>query len=294
MPARIVNGRVMAEEICQEVAREAEELKRQLGREVGLGVVLVGENPASLTYVRMKRKRCEQLGIRSFLVHLPEGASQKEVVSAVRQFNRDEKVDGILVQMPLPKGLNPVEVASEIALEKDVDGLNPATLGKLMAEPEGMDLRNADLLLPCTPLGVMEILWRHGVEIKGKRACVVGCSPIVGRPLALMLMHEFATVTMCHIHTRNLKHHTLDAEILVSATGVPHLIKADMVREGAIVIDVGISKVGEKIVGDVDFEAVKEKASLITPVPGGVGPLTIAMLMRNTVKAARRRMQGGG
>ncbi|MFA4044685.1 MAG: hypothetical protein HZRFUVUK_001482 [Candidatus Fervidibacterota bacterium] len=279
MPARILDGKAIASQIQQEIKQELDELKEKYGITPGLAVVLVGENPASEVYVRNKGRKCEELGIRSIVKRLPESASEKEVIDTVTQLNEDESVHGIIVQLPLPSHIDPEVVISHIDPNKDVDGFHPVNVGWMFI--------GRNRFVPCTPAGIIEILDRSGIEIEGKRAVVVGRSNIVGKPLSILLLQRNATVTVCHSRTANLPEVTRQADILVAAVGKAHLIKADMVKEGAVVIDVGINRVDDKIVGDVDFESVKEVASAITPVPGGVGPLTVIMLMRNTVQAAK-------
>jgi len=279
MPARILDGKAIASQIQQEIKQELDELKEKYGITPGLAVVLVGENPASEVYVRNKGRKCEELGIRSIVKRLSESASEKEVIDTVTQLNEDESVHGIIVQLPLPSHIDPEVVISHIDPNKDVDGFHPVNVGWMFI--------GRNRFVPCTPAGIIEILDRSGIEIEGKRAVVVGRSNIVGKPLSILLLQRNATVTVCHSRTANLPEVTRQADILVAAVGKAHLIKADMVKEGAVVIDVGINRVDDKIVGDVDFESVKEVASAITPVPGGVGPLTVIMLMRNTVQAAK-------
>jgi methylenetetrahydrofolate dehydrogenase (NADP+)/methenyltetrahydrofolate cyclohydrolase len=262
-----------------------EELKNELAnynRKVGLAVVLVGNDKASALYVSMKKKACEYVGINSISVELPEDISQEELESRVLKLNRDSKVDGILVQLPLPKHLNTDKILELIDPKKDVDGFHPINVGGV--------LTGLDTFAPCTPLGMVELLDKYKIDIQGKNVVVVGASNIVGKPIASLLLNRNATVEICHIYTQNLKEHTLKADILIVAVGKENLIEANMVKEGAVVLDVGINKTVEgKIVGDVDFENVSKKASYITPVPGGVGPMTIAMLLKNTVKSAKIR-----
>ena len=282
--AVILDGKALSEKIRGQLKREVEELKKKAGREPALAVVLVGDDPASEIYVRNKIKACQKIGIRSIDKKLPASITQEELNSIVRELNEDETVDGIIVQLPLPKHLSCREVINYISPEKDVDGFHPVNVGKavLGLYDEG--------LMPCTPAGVMKFFEEYNIELEGKNAVMVGHSNIVGKPLANMLLNANATVSVCHIYTKDLAHYTRNADILCVATGVPHLIKEDMVKEGVVVIDIGISRVNGKIVGDVDFERVKEKASAITPVPGGVGPMTITMLLYNTVKAFKMRM----
>lgn len=245
----------------------------------GLAVVIVGEDPASKIYVRNKIKACAEVGIRSFSYELPATVSQSELEGLLDELAVSNEVDGILLQLPLPKGFDADAAMSRIPVEKDVDGFSPENLGKLVLHEEKT--------VACTPLGVMEMLKREGVEIKGKNAVVLGRSDTVGKPMALLLLNADATVTVCHSKTKDVKNVCLQADILVSAVGIAKFVTADMVKDGAVVIDVGMNRdENGKLCGDVDFENVKEKASLITPVPGGVGPMTIAMLMQNTCRAA--------
>ncbi len=283
MSARILDGKAIAAQIEQEIRAELDELKSKHGIAPGLAVVLVGENPASEVYVRNKERKCNDLGIRSIVRRLPESASEQEVIDAVRQLNEDESVHGIIVQLPLPKHVDPEVVISHIDPNKDVDGFHPVNVGWMFI--------GRNRFVPCTPAGIVEILDRSGIEIEGKRAVVIGRSNIVGKPLSILLLQRNATVTVCHSRTIDLPNITRQADILVAAVGRARFVTAEMVKEGAVVIDVGINRVDDKIVGDVDFDAVKEVASAITPVPGGVGPLTVIMLMRNTVLAAKMRLQ---
>ena len=286
-----IDGKKIAAEIRAEVAAEAAAMKAS-GVGPGLAVVLVGENPASVSYVTAKERACAECGIRSFPVRLPATASQAELLAEVARLNADPAVDGILVQLPLPKWLDEQAVIRAIAPEKDVDGFHPISLGRL--------LLGLDTFVPCTPAGILELLARSGVDPAGRHAVVVGRSNIVGKPVAFLLARKGsggnATVTMCHTGTRDLAAHTRTADILVVAAGRPGTVTADMVKPGAVVIDVGVNRVpdaskkaGYRLVGDVDYAGVAPIASLITPVPGGVGPMTIAMLLKNTLKAARRR-----
>ncbi|MFA4030189.1 MAG: hypothetical protein GDYSWBUE_001781 [Candidatus Fervidibacterota bacterium] len=283
MSARILDGKAIAAQIEQEIRAELDELKSEHSITPGLAVVLVGENPASEVYVRNKERKCNDLGIRSIVRRLPESASEQEVIDAVRQLNEDESVHGIIVQLPLPKHVDPEVVISHIDPNKDVDGFHPVNVGWMFI--------GRNRFVPCTPAGIVEILDRSGIEIEGKRAVVIGRSNIVGKPLSILLLQRNATVTVCHSRTVDLPNITRQADILVAAVGRARFVTAEMVKEGAVVIDVGINRVDDKIVGDVDFDAVKEVASAITPVPGGVGPLTVIMLMRNTVLAAKMRLQ---
>ncbi len=282
--AVILDGRALSKKLRESLKRDVDDLKEKFKRPPSLAVVLVGNDPASEIYVRNKIKACREVGIDSVTKRLPETTTQEELNEVVKELNCDPNVDGIIVQLPLPNGLSCREVINFISPEKDVDGFHPVNVGKcvLGLYDEG--------LMPCTPAGVMKFFEEYGIELKGKNAVVVGHSNVVGKPLANMLLNANATVSVCHVYTENLSHYTKNADILCVATGVPKLIKPSMVKEGAVVIDIGISRVDGKIVGDVDFDGVKEKVSAITPVPGGVGPMTITMLLFNTVKAFKMRM----
>ena len=282
--ATILDGREVSKIYREKLKKEIGEYKSKGYREPALAVILVGDDPASQVYVNNKRKACQQVGIKSLFYHLPEDTSEEKLLNLVRELNEDPEVDGILVQLPLPKHINPQKVIETIAPDKDVDGFHPENMGRLIANLDSG-------FVPCTPLGIKILLDHYGIDVKGKDTTIVGAGYIVGKPLSVLMLNMNATVTVCHIYTKDLKKHTLNADILVSATGVPHLIKEDMVKEGAVVIDVGISKKEGKIVGDVDFERVKEKASYITPVPGGVGPMTVTALLLNTVKAYKMHIK---
>ncbi len=276
----MIDGKAVAARVRERVAAEAAELGRELGRAPGLATVLVGDDPASAIYVRRKREACEQVGIRSFH-HEPEASiAEAELLELVTQLNEADEVDGILVQLPLPGGIDPDAVVAALDPAKDVDGLTPTNAGLLARGQPG--------LVPCTPRGVMELLAEAGVEPRGTEAVIVGRSTLVGRPLHSLLLGADATVTVCHSRTADLGEVCRRAEILVAAAGSPRLIGAEMVRPGACVIDVGTNRTEDGLVGDVDFDSVREVAGAITPVPGGVGPMTIAMLLANTVQAAAR------
>ena len=279
----IIDGKKTAAEIRAQLRGKTAAFEEKYGQKVGLAVVLIGEDPASQVYVRNKIRGCEEAGIRSFAHYLPADVTQAEAEELVRALASDDAVHGILVQLPLPKHLNADKILACIPAEKDVDGFSAENIGRLA--------RNDECTVACTPLGVMELLHRYGVEPRGKRAVVIGRSNIVGRPMALLLLNADATVTICHSRTVNLAEECARADILVAAIGKPNFVTADMVKEGAVVIDVGINRVDGKLVGDVDFAAVSQKASLITPVPGGVGPMTIAMLLQNAVSCAERAMR---
>lgn len=277
--AQIIDGKAISAAVKEEVRLEVETLKKE-GIEVTLAVIIVGEDPASKVYVGNKKKACEALGIRSLEYALPETTTQEELLALIEKLNNDDSVNGILCQLPLPKGLDAKIVIDSISPLKDVDAFNPVNVGKIM-------LGDYDFL-PCTPAGVMEMLKYSGIETCGKRAVIIGRSDIVGKPMTMLLLHANATVTTCHSRTENLKEVTREADILVAAIGKPKFVTSDMVKDGAVVIDVGINRdENGKLCGDVDFENVAEKCSAITPVPGGVGPMTIAMLMKNTLKAAK-------
>jgi len=290
MTATIIDGKQVAADVRAELKAEVASLKAK-GIVPGLGVILVGDDPASNSYVTAKERTCEELGIYSDDNRLPAETSQDELMALIGKMNADPKINGILVQLPLPKHMNESEVLFAIDPDKDVDGFHPVSVGKMVVGEKAF--------LSCTPHGVLHLLIRSGVKIDGAHVVIVGRSNIVGKPLANMLIQKSptgnATVTVCHTRTKDLAWHTRQADILVAAAGRPNTITADMVKDGAVVIDVGVNRVedaskksGYRLVGDVDFEAVKEKASLITPVPGGVGPMTITMLMVNTVLSAKR------
>ncbi len=277
--ARIIDGKKTAAGIRTEIKDAAMQLKKEKGIVPGLAVILVGDDPASRVYVRGKKNACEEVGFLSREYAYPANATEKEILNLIEGLNRDSEIHGILVQLPLPKHIRTDLIIEAIHPKKDVDGFHPYNIGRLFA---GNPVHQ-----PCTPAGIIELLDRDAVEIKGKEAVIVGRSNIVGKPLALMLLARHATVTVCHTRTRSLPEVTRRAEILVAAAGRAEMIRGNMVREGAVVIDVGVNRLeGGKLVGDVAFAEVEPKASLITPVPGGVGPMTIAMLMRNTLNAA--------
>ncbi|OIP81219.1 bifunctional methylenetetrahydrofolate dehydrogenase/methenyltetrahydrofolate cyclohydrolase [Candidatus Peregrinibacteria bacterium CG22_combo_CG10-13_8_21_14_all_44_10] len=277
---QILDGKLVAKEILDTVAVEV----RSLTVPPRLVVVLVGDNPASETYVRMKRKACEQVGIVWELIRLSAGdVTTESVIDLIHELNQRDDVHGILVQLPLPSHVYVPQVIKAIDPYKDVDGFQAYNLGKMFLSEEFMDLS------PCTPKGVLKILDHYNIDVKGMDATVVGHSNVVGKPMSTMLLNRNATVTTCHIDTKDLKSHTIGADLLVVAVGKPGLVTADMVKDGAIVIDVGINKLADgKLVGDVDFENVSKKASYITPVPGGVGPMTVACLMENTLMAYKK------
>jgi methylenetetrahydrofolate dehydrogenase (NADP+) / methenyltetrahydrofolate cyclohydrolase len=279
--AAIIDGKAIAADVRAQVARDAAALEERTGHRAGLVTILVGEDPASEVYVRNKIAACREAGMESFHEPMPATSTQREVLEMVDRMNADERIDGILVQSPLPAGLDFKEVLERIDPAKDVDGFHPLNVGRLVANQPGM--------VACTPKGVMELLDRTGVEIEGRNAVIVGRSDIVGKPVALLLLHRSATVTICHSRTRDLPGVTRSADILVAAVGRPEMITGNMVKPGATVIDVGVNRTDEGLRGDVHFPSASEVAGAITPVPGGVGPMTIAMLLRNTVDAATTR-----
>ncbi len=300
MPAKIIDGRALASQIREEVKSGVEKLKEEKGIIPGLGVILVGENPASKVYVRNKARACEHVGIYSETIKLPEEISEEELLEHVNKLNEREDIHGILVQLPLPKHINSEKILLAISPDKDVDGFHPINVGKLTTGEE--------TFYPCTPSGIIEIIKRQGIEIKGKEAVVIGRSNIVGKPVALLLLHNHATVTICHSRTIDLPNVAKRADILIAAVGRPSLVTDEYVKPGSIVIDVGINRIkkedaseellnwrkadfekkGYTLIGDVDFLKVKDIAGYLTPVPGGVGPLTVAMLMKNTLKSAKK------
>jgi len=277
--AQIIDGKALSKEIRLELTEEVAQMKEEQGIVPGLAVVLVGEDPASTVYVRNKEKACGEVGMYSEVYRLPKETSEEDVLLLISKLNEDSKIHGILVQLPVPDHIDESKVLNNIDPKKDVDGFHPVNVGKLFS--------GEDAFVPCTPLGVMEMLHRNNVEIKGKEAVIIGRSNIVGKPMAALLLQEHATVTICHSRTADLKAHAKNADILVVATGRANMVTGDMVKPGATVIDVGINRVDDVLVGDVNFEEAKEVAGLITPVPGGVGPMTITMLLKNTLKAAK-------
>ena len=289
MTAKLINGAEIARQIREEIKQEAIQLKAKYNLTPGLVTVLLGADPGSLSYITGKEKTAKELGFYSERIDLPETTSQKDLLALVNKLNEDPKIHGILVQEPRPHHIDAYKINCAIDPKKDVDVFHPVNIGRLM-------MGDADLL-PCTPAGIQQMLIRSGVQIDGAEVVIVGRSNIVGKPMANLLMQKNkganATVTLCHTHTRDIAFHTRRADILIIAAGKPKSITADMVKEGAVVIDVGVNQIGTSksgkriLVGDVDFENVKEKASMITPVPGGVGPMTITMLMLNTLKAAK-------
>lgn len=274
---QILDGKAFAADYRLKLAEKVKKLKETDNIVPGLAVVIIGEDPASQIYVRNKIKACEAAGIKSFNVVLPETITQSEAEEEVKKLAENSEVDGIIVQLPLPKKFDEKRILSLIPVEKDVDGLSSENLGKL--------LKGEDSLISCTPYGIIELLKGYGVKFAGKTAVVLGRSNMVGKPVAALLLRENATVTVCHSKTENIASYTKNADILVAAIGKAKFVTADMVKDGAIVVDVGINRIDGKIYGDVDYESVKDKCSLITPVPGGVGPMTVTMLLQNTFNA---------
>ena len=292
MSAALIDGKAIAATIRQEISEEVEALRARHGGVPGLATVLVGQRKDSETYVRMKKRACAEVGITSFGRELPADVSEEELLAVVAELNADPEVHGILVQLPLPDHIDDETVLAAISLEKDVDGFHPLNIGRLSMK------RREPLFVPCTPKGCIELLDRSGIEIAGRNAVVLGRSNIVGLPVAMLLLHRNATLTVCHSRTADLPAMVRQADILVAAVGRPEMVKGDWIKPGAAVIDVGVNAVddaddprGYRLVGDVDFKAATEVAGHITPVPGGVGPMTIAMLLRNTVDGARRTFE---
>ncbi len=281
--AKLIDGKKISEEIRAELAEEVKAFEAEHGFVPGLAVVIVGEDPASKVYVRNKKNACEKIGIRSWVYELPEETTQEELSALVAKLNNDDEVHGILVQLPLPKHLDEGRIIAEIDPKKDVDAFHTVNVGKIM-------IGDYDFL-PCTPAGVMVLLQRSGIDVSGKECVVIGRSNIVGKPQAMLLLHANGTVTVCHSRTKNLAEVCRRADILVVAIGKADFVTGDMVKEGAVVIDVGMNRRADgKLTGDVDFASVEPKASYITPVPGGVGPMTITMLLRNTITAAKKKV----
>ena len=277
---QILDGKKLAKKIEENVAKEVEALKATTGRVPGLAVVLVGNDPASQAYVNMKKKACDRVGFYSVTHEMPESISQEAIEETILMMNKNPNIDGILIQLPLPEHIDTTKLLELVDPSKDVDGFHPYNVGRLTTGLDGF--------VPCTPLGVMELLREYDIDVLGKNCCVVGASNIVGKPMAALLLNANATVEICHIFTDDLKKHTQNADMIFVGAGVIDLIKEDMVKEGAVVVDIGINRNDEgKLVGDVDFERVSKRCSYITPVPGGVGPMTIAMLLANTLKAAK-------
>ena len=281
----IIDGKKLSQKIREEIKVEVNEMKKE-GLTPGLAVILVGNDPASQTYVKMKKNTSAEVGIYSVVHEFPETISEKELLSTIDMINENPNIHGLLIQLPLPKHIDTTKILERVSPSKDVDGFHPYNMGRLV---EGLES-----FVPCTPLGVMEMFKEYKIDLYGKDVCVVGASNIVGKPMWALLVNEMATVDICHIATKDLKEHTKRADIVIVGVGKPNLITEDMVKDGAAVIDIGINRLPNgKLVGDVDFENVSKKASFITPVPGGVGPMTIAMLLKNTIKAARNFVKKG-
>ncbi|SFZ98723.1 Methylenetetrahydrofolate dehydrogenase (NADP+) / Methenyltetrahydrofolate cyclohydrolase [hydrothermal vent metagenome] len=279
---QLIDGKSLSKKVQASVTTEVQKLKQEKNIVPGLAVILIGDDPASHAYVKMKAKACEQVGFYSITHNMPDTISEDEIIETIKMMNDNPRIDGILVQLPLPKHVNTNKILEVIEPKKDVDGFHAYNVGRLVT--------GLSSFVACTPLGVMQMFEEYGIELEGKDVCVVGASNIVGKPMASLLLNANATVTITHIHTKDLKAHTIKADIVVVGVGVPGLIKEDMVKDGAVVIDIGINRLENgSLVGDVDFENVSPKCSYITPVPGGVGPMTIAMLLSNTLTAAKQR-----
>ena len=279
---QLIDGKSLALAVHASVSKEVEALKQQRNIVPGLAVILIGDDPASHAYVKMKAKACEKVGFYSITHSMPDSISQDEIIATIEMINDNPRIDGILIQLPLPKHIDSNKILEIIDPKKDVDGFHPYNVGRLVTK--------LDSFVPCTPLGVMKMFEKYEIDLVGKNVCIVGASNIVGKPIASLLTNADATVTLTHIHTKDLKAHTLQADIVIVGVGKPKLITADMIKDGAIIIDIGMNRLADgSLTGDVDFEAVKDKCSFITPVPGGVGPMTIAMLLENTLKAAKTR-----
>jgi len=279
---QLIDGKALAKKVEDSVATKVEKLKQEKNIVPGLAVVIVGDDPASHVYVSMKEKACKKVGFYSIVHKMPDSISQDEIIEIIEMMNKNSHIHGILVQLPLPKHIDTDKILEVIDPKKDVDGFHAYNVGRLVT--------GLDSFVACTPLGVMKMFEEYNIDLKGKDVCVVGASNIVGKPMASLLLNADATVTVTHIHTKDLKAHTSRADVIIVGVGVPGLIKEEMVKEGAIIIDIGINRIEDgSLVGDVDFEHVKDKCSYITPVPGGVGPMTIAMLLSNTLKSAKQR-----
>ncbi|MBS4068610.1 MAG: bifunctional methylenetetrahydrofolate dehydrogenase/methenyltetrahydrofolate cyclohydrolase FolD [Sulfurimonas sp.] len=277
---QLLDGKALSLKIEADVANEVKNLKNKTGLVPGLAVVLVGQDPASAAYVNMKKKACDRVGFYSVTHEMPQDISQDAIENTIKMMNNNPNIDGILIQLPLPSQIDTTKILELVDPSKDVDGFHPYNVGRLSTGLDGF--------VPCTPLGVMELLKEYNIDPKGKNCVVVGASNIVGKPMAALLLNANATVEICHIFTDDLKKHTLNADMIFVGVGVINLIKEDMVKDGVIIVDIGISRANDgKLVGDVDFEKVSKKCSYITPVPGGVGPMTISMLLSNTLKATK-------
>lgn len=279
-----IDGKAFSQVILEKIREEHNQLKEKYGKQAGLAVVIVGNNPASQVYVRNKMKACENVGFYSENIELDENISEEELLQEIDKLNKNDRINGILIQLPLPSHINELKIIDSISPEKDVDGFHVANIGKMVIGDETG-------FLSCTPYGIMQLLEEYKIEIAGKDAVIIGRSNIVGKPMALMLMQKGATVQVCNSRTKDLRKKLNDADIIIVAAGVPKLLKKEDVKEGAVVIDVGINRVDGKICGDVDYEEVAERASYITPVPGGVGPMTIASLIKNTFKSYKNSLK---
>jgi bifunctional protein folD len=279
----IIDGKALSEKILIEIEKEHSELEKKVGRKAGLAVIIVGENSASQIYVRNKIKACERVGFYSETIRLDENITEENLLSEIKKLNNNSNIDGILVQLPLPEHINELNIVNAISAEKDIDGFHTTNIGKMMIGDESG-------FLPCTPAGVIQMFEEYNIDLKGKDVLVIGQSNIVGKPMTLLLIKKRATVQVCNSKTKNLSEKLQKADVIVAAAGSPKLIKATDVKEGVVIIDVGINRVDGKLCGDVDFEEVSKKASFITPVPGGVGPMTIAMLIKNTFKSYKQKI----
>ena len=279
----IIDGKALSDKILKEIENEHSELQAKVGRKAGLAVIIVGENPASQIYVRNKIRACERVGFHSETIRLDENITEESLLLEIEKLNNDNNIDGILVQLPIPKHINELKVINAISAEKDVDGFHTTNIGKMMIGDETG-------FLPCTPAGVIQMFEEYNIDLEGKDVLVIGQSNIVGKPMTLLLINKRATVQVCNSKTKNLSEKLQKADVVVAAAGSPKLVKGSDVKEGVVVIDIGINRVDGKICGDVDFEEVSQKASYITPVPGGVGPMTIAMLIKNTFKSYKQKV----
>ena len=278
----IIDGKAVSEKIRERIREEHEIISKEIGRKAGLAVILAGEDPASKIYVKNKAKACEKAGFNSFIHYLDKDVSEKELLNLIDKLNNDENTDGILVQLPLPGHIDELKVITSVLPEKDVDAFHPVNIGKYVIGDESG-------FLPCTPYGIIQLLDEYKIETQGKDTVIIGRSNIVGKPMAMLMLQKSATVQICHTKTKNLFEKMKNADIIISAVGVPNLVTEENVKEGAVVIDVGISRVDGKVCGDVDFLGVSKKASYITPVPGGVGPMTITSLLGNTLKSFKNK-----
>ena len=279
----IIDGKALSDKILKEIENEHSELQAKVGRKAGLAVIIVGENPASQIYVRNKIRTCERVGFHSETIRLDEHITEENLLLEIEKLNNDNNIDGIVVQLPIPKHINELKVINAISAEKDVDGFHTTNIGKMMIGDETG-------FLPCTPAGVIQMFEEYNIDLEGKDVLVIGQSNIVGKPMTLLLINKRATVQVCNSKTKNLSEKLQKADVVVAAAGSPKLVKGSDVKEGVVVIDIGINRVDGKICGDVDFEEVSQKASYITPVPGGVGPMTIAMLIKNTFKSYKQKV----